>query len=95
MTFQPIKFLKLKKVRVPLVILCVALCSVSAFLSFSHDVRRIPFLLLGLLASLLLQIPGLHEDWIKHKKSEPTFYFIMAIFVLAFLLPLILFLTLR
>jgi hypothetical protein len=83
-TIQPIKFLTLKKVRVPLVILSTALFLTAIFLCRSFQSKG--FLFLGFATLFLLQMPKFYENWTKHGKPAKPFFFIMGIFIFGFLL---------
>jgi RsiW-degrading membrane proteinase PrsW (M82 family) len=83
MTFQPIKFLESKKVRVPLAILNT-IFFLSAILLYRHFQSR-GFLFLCFATLFLLQMPYFYNNWMKNKKSERPFFVVMGMFIFGFL----------
>jgi hypothetical protein len=83
-TIQLIKFLTLKKVRVPLVMLNSALFLTAIFLCRSFQGKG--FLFLGFATLFLLQMPYFYENWTKHGRPARPFFLIMGAFMLGFLL---------
>ncbi len=80
MTIRLLHLLSLRKVRLPLVILDLALYSAAIILY--HDIRGKGFLMLGMALWCLLQLPYLHNNWMKYKKEEASFFWAMGVFLL-------------